>query len=166
MVHSFVTKLIMHWKITVWLNLQQQWPLAKGINRLIQCCFNCSGFSLQFLVNVILCRSFQPVVMPKIHLAVAQIWGSFLFSVVLILIFWASSRSQSHEFFFCFHIDILENSTRSVRSAFGQRPEKVCLLSFSPAYSNVIESTVMVIFALLFLFMAWLHIIGFNWSNI
>ena len=140
----------MQWKITVWLNLQQQWPLAKGINRQMWCCFNYSCFSLQFLVNVILCRSFQPVAMAKIHLAVAQIWRSFLFSVVQILIFWASSRSWSHEFFFCFHTDILENSTRSVGSAFGQRPEKVRLLSFSPAYLNVIESTVMVIFALLF----------------
>ena len=63
-------------------------------------------------------------------------------------------------------MDILENSTRSAGSAFGQRPEKVRLLSFSPAYSNVIESTLIVIFALLFLFMAWLHIIGFNCSNI
>ena len=75
MVHSFVTRVAYAVRGYSMVAFTTTGAFSKGNQHtnIIQNCLNCTGFSLQFLVCIILCRSFQPVVMAKIHLAMAQI---------------------------------------------------------------------------------------------
>ena len=75
MVHSFVTRVAYAVRGYSMVAFTTTGAFGNGNQHtnIIHSCLNCSGFSLRFLVCIILCRSFQPVVMAKIHLTVAQI---------------------------------------------------------------------------------------------